>query len=545
MLNWLIRSLSRKFLFVITIGFLGTSVLFLTVFTKQYVAQFERERAIASTKIDLLSELSLENARLKRDLSIILENNSSEKEFYRKKYLSTTPIQITGEYDSISIRYKAMETAIKLIGVASVFVILVMAAIWWLMNRYVIFPVENLVSTSEAISSGNLNARVPIKKSTYKRDELGRLAVTFNEMAENLQLSLTKIAEKEQFQQALIDAVPDGIRVIDENYNIITANKAYCEQVGVKMDKVVGVPCYSSSHGKKEACTPSMVSCPLVEIKKTSEPIKAVQRFLKKGGTEQYVEVSAAPMLWKKEKKFIVESIRDLTEDIRFSHQQKLSSIGLLATSVAHEMRNPLGSVQLVLENIIERIETSKIDFKEISKFLCLIQEQLKTCIDVTERMLKLARMPDNKHEPVNLSLAIKETLDLLDYEAKKNGIRVLLDVLDKNIFVIATESEIRMAVVNLVQNAFHAMPTGGELSLSAYKEKDNVIMSVKDNGKGIEKDELDRIFEPFFSARAKGDGTGLGLTITKTIVEKFKGTITVNSQKNKGSTFFVSLPLA
>ena len=208
-------------------------------------------------------------------------------------------------------------------------------------------------------------------------------------------------------------------------------------------------------------------------------------------------------------------------------------------------MRNPLGSVQLVLENIIERIETSKIDFKEISKFLCLIQEQLKTCIDVTERMLKLARMPDNKHEPVNLSLAIKETLDLLDYEAKKNGIRVLLDVLDKNIFVIATESEVRMAVVNLVQNAFHAMPTGGELSLSAYKEKDNVIMSVKDNGKGIEKDELDRIFEPFFSARAKGDGTGLGLTITKTIVEKFKGTITVNSQKNKGSTFFVSLPLA
>jgi signal transduction histidine kinase len=143
----------------------------------------------------------------------------------------------------------------------------------------------------------------------------------------------------------------------------------------------------------------------------------------------------------------------------------------------------------------------------------------------------------------VDVSNVLNETLSLLNWEAKENNI-VINRAYPDNLRVLATDSEMRMASLNMAQNAFHAMPDGGELRISAEKKDDWIEIYFEDQGVGIHPEDIDRIFDPFFSRRADGNrGTGLGLSITRTIVENYGGAIIVKSTLKQGSRFTIRLP--
>ncbi|OPZ79144.1 MAG: Sporulation kinase A [Alphaproteobacteria bacterium ADurb.Bin438] len=406
--------------------------------------------------------------------------------------------------------------------------------------------VNAIVRFSEKFAEGDLGARVFLKPFMKNPDELTKLALSFNKMANSLEKSLDEIRKKEHFLQALIDAIPDGVRVIDENYNIVVANKAY--YMLIKEDAVPNVimKCYDSSHKRQSPCQKSLVTCPLKELC-NKDSIKAVQRFITSEGEEIPVEVNAASLDKDDNNgRLIVESIRDLTKDIRFSHQQKLSSVGMLAAGIAHELRNPLGSVRLILEGISSKIEADKIKKEEVLKYLDKVTVQIVNCSKVTEILLKLSRLPSNELEDVNLTLAINEVKTLLDYESKKRGIEVIFNHEGEDLFISATESEIRMVLLNILQNAFNAMNNGGNVFVYLEKSEQRVQVAIKDEGVGIDEENLTKIFDPFFSSRAKKDesGTGIGLTITKNMVERHKGKIIVKSKKGEGTTFILDFPL-
>ena len=173
-----------------------------------------------------------------------------------------------------------------------------------------------------------------------------------------------------------------------------------------------------------------------------------------------------------------------------------------------------------------------------------LVNEQISFCINVTSRLLKLSRKPEKEYQPVDLNEVITETACLLEYEAKKTGIEVQIRESDKPALILAADAEMRMMTVNLMQNAFHAMPNGGKMTIQLFADKDRIKVDFADTGVGIEPENLSRIFEPFFSkglSDSFNTGTGLGLSIVKTIIEKCGGSVHVESVVGKGTVFHLS----
>jgi signal transduction histidine kinase len=242
---------------------------------------------------------------------------------------------------------------------------------------------------------------------------------------------------------------------------------------------------------------------------------------------------------------YIIESIRDLSDDIKFSHEQKVASLGFLATSVAHEMKNNLGSVRMILEGMLDSYYKDLPDDDIQKKYLNMIYNQIIASIKIPERLLKLAKNNGEEKEVFNINSSIDEVLSLLDYEAKRNGVGVKKIFKNNENNMIGNEADFKMIILNLAQNALKAMPSGGELTVEVSKDKNNVTIEIRDTGIGIENEKLSHIFEPFYSdgQSSRHHNVGLGLAIVKSLVDKIKGTIHVSSEVGKGTLFIIKLP--
>jgi PAS domain S-box-containing protein len=411
---------------------------------------------------------------------------------------------------------------------------------WQGVCRRVLTPVSAILKASQSILKGDFSARSGLSGG----GELQRLGQSFDAMADHLKASLDKLKEQEGFLQALIDADPDGLRVLASDGTILMVNRAYCQILGIERGDALGRRCYESSHGRTEPCAPTLITCPLHEIAVQGQPVKTVQAILLGDGTEHHVEVHAAPLTAPDGKLLVLESIRDLASDIRFSHEQKLSAIGQLAAGVAHEIRNPLASVRLALQSLIKQGEAGDIEAASLLDYLKLVDGQVDRCIDVTTRLLRLSVNQGGQLQMVPVRAAIEETVSLLSFEAEKSRIEVILNLPAKELSVMIADGDFRLIVLNLVQNAFHAMPDGGKLFISASADDRWVDIEVADTGIGIKPEMIGRVFQPFFSSRADGvTGSGIGLTICKGIVERSGGAIDVISRPGEGAKFIVRLP--
>ncbi len=444
------------------------------------------------------------------------------------------------DYNAEPIYKKARNSILWLSLTGLVVLITTVLILWRFMRRNVLMPVAHLHDMSRELSQGNLKARAQIKSD----DEFEMLGDSFNTMAERLDNSLNQLLDSEAYLQALIDAVPDGIRVIDSDFKVVHSNKAYQTQLGISDQGEVQPLCYRSSHQKRKPCPPTLMTCPLHEIQLKPEPVKTMQLFKRADGSEFEVQVFAAPLIiGQDEKLLMVESIRNLAEDIRFSHEQKLSAVGQLATGVAHEIHNPLSSIRMALKSALSKLESDSERNAEISKYLKLVDGEIDKCIDVTKRLLKLSSFGGEKMQLVDINIAVEETLSLLKYEAEQKNIQVELDLSKVPPRMLAANQDIRMLVLNLAQNAFHSMPDGGKLSIATSVKKDEMCLRVCDTGVGIKPEHKAHIFDPFFSYRADSDhGTGLGLTICQSIVQRYNGLIEAENVIPHGTCFTVRL---
>jgi signal transduction histidine kinase len=151
-------------------------------------------------------------------------------------------------------------------------------------------------------------------------------------------------------------------------------------------------------------------------------------------------------------------------------------------------------------------------------------------------------QMPTVKSE-VDFNKVIADTLDLLQSRLKQSNIRLETELNPKIPLLFADPSQITQMITNLTVNALQAMPQGGTIKISTYFDKDNTILIVSDSGIGIEEDQLEKIFLPFYSTKPVGVGTGLGLSVVHGIITSHNGTVKVTSKPGKGSTFVVTLP--
>jgi signal transduction histidine kinase len=380
-------------------------------------------------------------------------------------------------------------------------------------------------------------------------DEPGRLAASFNRMADSL-VEQIGVAEKQQrYLQGLLDGLPDGVRVIRQSdLRILAVNRAYCQQLGVTEAVAVGQLCHVSSHGRDRPCPPTMLICPVVELKEPGRSLKCRHRHRAAGGREFPVEVHAVLVERSGRagsERLIVESSSDLADAARLSQEQRLSELGLLAAGIAHEIHNPLGSMRLAVDGLLRSFRQGNADPERVCSYLEMMNAEIDRCTGVTQRLLLLSRLPRQQPQIVSLNRAVSDTLQLLDFDAQSHGIVQHRELAADDLRVLADDSDLRMLVLNLAQNAHHAMPQGGSLTVRTYGEGNSAVIEVRDTGRGISAGQIERIFDPFFSHRADGEGgTGLGLTICKSIVERYAGTIEVSSVPGQGTVFTVRLPL-
>lgn len=367
----------QKFIYTIAIFFIFTAVLFVYTFYIVYGSKIQEEQKSTILRNQQYLELLYENINLRKDLSRLIRaghedlfskenlnvirgnNNLEEKQAELSREQQRTA-QIVQNYDE---RYQAITEGIRLVMASSFLIILSMLLIWYLMQRLVLAPINKLAAVSRLVSSGNYDSRVNMNDRRLFQDELDDLSHTFNQMLDNIQSSIRQIKNQETFLQSIIDGIPDGIRVIDKDGNIVIANKEYYRQIG-NSQNCIGQKCFASSQKRNGFCPPSTFTCPLREImNKDAANVKVIQQFANEPG--RHLAINAAPLYIDGRKTYIVEAIRDLSEDIRFSHQQKLSSLGFLATSVAHEMKNHLGSIRIIIEGLLTKFHNAPEDRSE------------------------------------------------------------------------------------------------------------------------------------------------------------------------------------
>lgn len=450
------------------------------------------------------------------------------------------------DYDASEIRAHAWRSALAF-AVAGIGVLAaIMAVLWRSLNKQVLAPVARLTEASAAIEAGRLGRRVQLAGD----DELAQLGGRFDRMADKLEAQMALVRAHEAYLQQVLDGLPDGVRVIRAaDMKVVLANRAFCRQVDRPAAEVLGQPCHRASHGRDEPCVPTMVICPLHELKEVGATLKSGHRHMRADGTPFPAEVHAILVELDsggRKERYVVESVRDLGQAARVSHEQRLSELGLLAAGIAHEIHNPLGSVRLGVQGLTREIRAARIAPEQIVDYMGLIDQEIDNCIAVTRRLLLLARPPANSLQLVVLNEALADTLRLLQFDAETHGIAQRIELPESRLRMLADEAEIRMIFLNLIQNAHHAMPRGGTLTARLSEADGKAAIEIADTGVGMSAGQVERIFDPFYSRRADGvSGTGLGLTIVKNFIERMGGDIEVESVPGRGSTFRLRLPLA
>jgi len=370
------------------------------------------------------------------------------------------------------------------------------------------------------------------------------------------------ITERRQTEEALrrsekryrtvLEQMEEVYYEVDITGNLTLFNDALCRQLGYSKKELMGM-------NYRVYTTPENVKKVLEtynHVYRTGEPVKSfpVER-IRKDGTRIFAEFSAFPL--QNEKGEIIGFrgiVRDVTErkqaelerkqmEQRAQFASRLASVGELASGVAHEINNPLTGVIGYAHLLLDRKDISQ----DIRHDLEIINEGAQRVAAIIRKLLTFARQQKPEQRFANINEIISTTLDLRTYELASNNIRVAFQPARDLPMTIVDPGQLQQVFLNLIINAETEMKLakgGGKLSIKTEQVDNTIRISFKDNGPGIAKENLERIFDPFVTTREVGQGTGLGLNVCHGIITEHKGRIWVESKLGRGATFIVELPI-
>ncbi len=229
---------------------------------------------------------------------------------------------------------------------------------------------------------------------------------------------------------------------------------------------------------------------------------------------------------------------RDLLEQMAFN--EKMAELGMLATGLVHELNTPLSVIVSAAQMVLREEELSGFAREMIER----IGQEATRLSQFSRGLLSFTRRSNGGEQEVNPAEVLRDVTSFLRYEAQKRSIRVVEDLDFRTPFVSADPNHLKQIFINLVMNAFQAMNDGGTLLLRSTTGTDGCVeLEIADTGPGIPAEAVERVFMPFYTTKAPGEGTGLGLFITRKIVELYGGTISVKSAPGQGTTFRITLP--
>lgn len=244
------------------------------------------------------------------------------------------------------------------------------------------------------------------------------------------------------------------------------------------------------------------------------------------------------------------KELREMIKKLRTAYtemakHEKLSAMGKLASSIHHELNNPLSALRTCLQTVIKNLEQQP-EAESIQKTKGLADsalEEIQRMIEMNKGLKDLYKPAKLALEPVNINKLLKETLDFLRGELVKKKIELVTELKEGIPDIEANKGDLKQAFLNIILNATEAMPQGGKLIIETALNQ-NIEVKITDTGCGIPPENLEKIFEALFTTKEEGKGAGLGLYVTKQKIEQHNGTIKVDSQLHQGTTFTISLPI-
>jgi len=353
---------------------------------------------------------------------------------------------------------------------------------------------------------------------------------------------LTEHRHAEQRLRLVVESSPNGLLMVDEQGTIRMVNRQIDQLFGYERVELIGQPVEILVPQRMRSHHPGD-RAEFIAHSETRAMGKGRDLYgVRKDGQEFPLEIGLSPIRTPNGLN-VLASVVDISERKRIQeHLQKaerLAELGTLASGMAHEIGTPMNVILGRAEYLLQRTAD-----EGMKKGLVTIVSQVERITKVMNQLLAFARRRPAEQRAVDLREVVEDSLEMFQERIAHSSITVEKSIEANLPAVHADRDQLIQVLINLVVNSLHAMPEGGRLTLSLAREGRYVCLGVSDTGHGMPEEICAKVFEPFFTTKDFGKGTGLGLTVVKGIIEDHGGTIEVESVVDKGTTFWIRLPL-
>lgn len=371
---------------------------------------------------------------------------------------------------------------------------------------------------------------------------------------DQIQQLFNQLVEENESLFSVLESISTGLIICDEKWKITQSNK-----VGDRL-----LPLKARYYESKQAdlqCDEEIWNlvddediASFLQKASNEKKINISEEFILKtpAGAARYLNISLLPLVQNKKLCGTIIKIDDITEkrnqETLLHRMENLASLTNLAASVAHEIKNPLGSISIYIQLLQKSISKARAtdekipDEKFLEKYLDIINQEIDRLNNIIVDFLFAVRPISAELLPENPVKILESYIDFFKPELNEKNIILKTDFIEKSPKILLDEKLFKQVMINLVQNAIVAMPEGGTLTISAKIKDDKYIISVTDNGIGMDDNTVSRVFEPYFTTKVTG--TGLGLTMVYKVIKEFGGEIEVDSIVGEGTTFKITLPI-
>jgi two-component system NtrC family sensor kinase len=426
------------------------------------------------------------------------------------------------------------------------------------LSKYITRPISELTKVSDEISRGNFDIRPDLIRGIQRSgvgDEVRQLSSSFLNMTDRIKESRRKLQESENKYRSLFAGGPNPILVIDrQTLTILSANPSAEETYGYTKEELVGRPFTDLG--------PIELDDPIRKNPGDRRPgrittVNSKVQCRKKGGETFYVNVHACPATFQ-DKEALIVATTDITamveKDSQLIQASKMTTLGEMSAGIAHELNQPLNAIKMgseFLEMMIERGQP--VSGQDLHQVVGEISSQVDRAANIIRRLRDFGRKADFSKEPICINAPIRSVMDIIGRQLKLQDIDVRLQLMEDLPPILAHHNRIEQVIFNLLTNARDAINLREEssaenlrrrIAVKSYRQQaDRVAVEIADTGIGIEPAVKERIFEAFFTTKKMGEGMGLGLSITRGIVEDYGGRIDIHSTQGQGTVFNLSFP--
>ena len=353
--------------------------------------------------------------------------------------------------------------------------------------------------------------------------------------AQNHARSRRLLLDTRAFASELVTSLPMGIVAVDDAAKVIYVNETASIFLRKELDQIKG-------KNAAQVLPPSLLAL-LDQVDQGGFVSEQELKLASRTGNSIPVTVTITKIVGEREN-FIghVFILKDLTRiralELEIKQKEKLAAVGILAAGVAHEVRNPLSSIK-GYATYFSSLFDSQSDNKKAANIMA---EEVDRVNRVISELLEFARPIELELKKTRIFELVDKALRLIKYEADPAGIKIISSVEPQLPDVEVDKDRLIQVLLNIFINAIQAMPSGGTLTVNVKARENMLQFEISDTGNGISPQDQANIFNPYFTTKKRG--TGLGLAIAFKIIESHGGTITIESLKNKGTTFVISIPL-